>query len=113
MASATTSRRLEKTGSLLLRVPPGLVPALDDLLLDVGGDGLVGGELQGEGALAAGHALEVGGVAEDLAQGGGGLDDLEAAGEGVHAGDVAAAGREVGGDVAELGRRDGDLQGDD
>ena len=44
------------------------------VLLDVGRDGLVRLELHRERALAAGHALEVGGVAEDLAERDGGLD---------------------------------------
>src|SRR4051794_7738689 len=59
--------------SLLLDARTGLGPAVDDRLLDVGGDGLVGAELHGVGALTGGHALEVGGVTEDLAQGDRGL----------------------------------------
>ena len=71
-------------------------------LLDVRRDGLVGAELHRVRALAGGHALQVGGVSEDLAEGDGRLDRLQAARERFHPGDVAAAGREVGRDVAEL-----------
>ena len=72
--SETESEVVFRSGSFFLDARAGLGPAIDDGLLDVGRDGLVGPELHGERALAAGHALEVGGVAEDLAQGDGGLD---------------------------------------
>src|SRR5262249_6363006 len=70
-------------------------------------------ELHGERALAAGHALEIAGVGEHFGERNDGLDDLEAAGERIHPGNVSAAGRHVGGDIAELGRRDRHLNRDD
>ena len=75
---------------------------LADFLGYVFGDGVVADELPGEGAAAAGHGAEVGGVVEEFGHGAFGED--VGVGGGVvglfHAEDAGAAGVEVADDVA-------------
>ena len=90
-----------------------LLVLFDDLLLDVGGYWVVGLEIHGERTLATGHALELTGISEHFRKGDFRPDHLLVSRERIHTGDVAAAGREVGRDVAEFFGGDGYLDRDD
>ena len=87
---------------LFLNPRSRLLVLVDNLGLHVGRHGVVRLEVHRERALAAGHALELRGVSENLGQRCLGANDLHISRHRIHPRDVPPPRRQVGRDIAEL-----------